>query len=89
MFLSAVFGHRWRNMSRSPMCHKMEISFKQNYEKIGKNENRYHNLIFCPFDLDIYRYPKISIRIVFIDDIPTASLNYVCTYIHASYIVRM
>ncbi len=38
VFLSVVFGDRWRNMSRSPMCHKMEIFFKQNFEKIGENE---------------------------------------------------
>ncbi len=34
----SVFGDRQRNMSGSPMCHKMEIFLKQNFEKIGKNE---------------------------------------------------
>ncbi len=38
MFLSAVFRERWRNMSRSIMCYKMEIFKNQNFKKIGKTK---------------------------------------------------
>ncbi len=43
MFLIAIFGDQLRNMPRRPMYHKMENFLKQNFEKIGKNENRYYS----------------------------------------------
>ncbi len=41
MRILCIFEDRQRNISESPLCHKMEISFKQNFEKIAKNKNFY------------------------------------------------
>ncbi len=39
VFLSAVFEDRQRKMSRSPMCHKIEIFYERNFEDIGRKDN--------------------------------------------------